>query len=45
MDIYTQNIDPDGDSANVFEPFRFPGQYEDADTGLFYNYFRDMVCC
>ena len=23
------------------QPLRFPGQYEDVETGLFYNYFRD----
>jgi len=40
-DIYTQNTDPDGDGKNVYQPFRFPGQYEDAETGLYYNYFRD----
>lgn len=30
-----------GDGSNVYQPFRFPGQYEDPETGLYYNYFRD----
>ena len=37
----TPNTDPDGDGKNVYQPFRFPGQYEDYETGLYYNYFRD----
>ena len=31
---------PSGLGAFEF-PLRFPGQYRDAETGLFYNYFRD----
>jgi len=27
--------------GNLEYPLRFPGQYRDAETGLFYNYFRD----
>ncbi|MYT73843.1 MULTISPECIES: DUF6531 domain-containing protein [unclassified Streptomyces] len=26
--------------ATALTPFRFPGQYEDRETGLYYNYFR-----
>ncbi|MGH8700710.1 MAG: RHS repeat-associated core domain-containing protein [Burkholderiales bacterium] len=33
--------DPDGDGIAFEMPLRFPGQYRDAETGLFYNYFRD----
>jgi RHS repeat-associated protein len=33
--------DPDGDGVPFEMPLRFPGQYFDAETGLFYNYFRD----
>ena len=32
--------DPDGDSTHVTFPLRFPGQYEDAETGLHYNRHR-----
>ncbi len=31
-------VDP---ASTVFNPLRFPGQYEDQETGLHYNYFRD----
>ncbi|WP_212722943.1 RHS repeat protein [Zooshikella ganghwensis] len=32
---------PDGDGQTVTLNLRFPGQYYDAESGLFYNYFRD----
>ncbi|MBU2714258.1 RHS repeat domain-containing protein, partial [Zooshikella harenae] len=32
---------PDGDGQSVTLNLRFPGQYYDAESGLFYNYFRD----
>jgi RHS repeat-associated protein len=32
--------DPDGDGQHVNLNFRFPGQYFDKETGLYYNYFR-----
>ena len=35
------NEDPDGDGIKVSYNLRFPGQYYDSETGLFYNYFRD----
>jgi len=34
------NEDPDGDGETVSLNFRFPGQYFDAETGLYHNYFR-----
>ena len=40
-EVFTEDTDPDGDGVEVEQPFRFPGQYEDAETGLYYNYFRD----
>ena len=32
--------DPDGDGTQLAFPFRFPGQYEDPETGLHYNRYR-----
>ena len=29
------------ESGTVIQPLRFPGQYEDPETGFHYNYFRD----
>ncbi|HKU13852.1 MAG TPA: RHS repeat-associated core domain-containing protein, partial [Steroidobacteraceae bacterium] len=34
--------DPDGDSTSFAYGLRFPGQYFDAETGLHYNYMRDL---
>lgn len=28
-------------SGTVIQPLRFPGQYEDTETGLYYNYYTD----
>ncbi len=36
----TPNTDVDGDGNHVTLNVRFPGQYYDSETGLFYNYFR-----
>jgi RHS repeat-associated protein len=36
----TINNDPDGNGNSVTYNVRFPGQYEDQETGLHYNYFR-----
>jgi RHS repeat-associated protein len=33
--------DPDGDGQRLTLNLRFPGQYFDAETGLYYNYFRN----
>ena len=35
------NEDPDGNSVAFSYPQRLPGQYYDAETVLYYNYFRD----
>src|SRR5262245_28009111 len=35
------NQNPDGDSTSIALDLRFPGQLYDAETGLYYNYFRD----
>jgi RHS repeat-associated protein len=35
------NEDPDGNSILGHMPLRFPGQYFDKETGLYYNYHRD----
>jgi RHS repeat-associated protein len=35
------NGNPDGDSLTYELNLRFPGQYYDAESGLYYNYFRD----
>ena len=40
-EVFSEDTDPDGDGVDVEQPFRFPGQYEDAETRLYYNYFRD----
>ena len=34
------NQDPDGDKSLVDVQLRFPGQIEDSETGLFYNWHR-----
>jgi RHS repeat-associated protein len=33
--------DPDNDSTSLTVSLRFPGQYFDSESGLYYNYFRD----
>jgi len=40
-EVFSEDRDPDGDGVEVDQPFRFPGQYQDEETGLYYNYFRD----
>ena len=40
-EVFSEDKDPDGDGVEVEQPFRFPGQYHDQETGLYYNYFRD----
>jgi len=40
-EVFSEDKDPDGDGVDVEQPFRFPGQCEDQETGLYYNYFRD----
>jgi len=40
-EVFSEDTNPDGDGVEVDQPFRFPGQYRDPETGLFYNYFRD----
>ena len=34
------NEDPDGDGNSMVFNMRFPGQYYDQETGLYYNYYR-----
>jgi RHS repeat-associated core domain len=38
LDIYGRTHTLQGDKS--FIPFRYPGQYEDAETGLYYNRYR-----
>jgi len=40
-EVFSEDRDPDGDGVEVDQSFRLPGQYEDEETGLYYNYFRD----
>lgn len=35
------NEDPDGNGTNDILVLRFPGQFYDSETGLYYNYYRD----
>ena len=37
----TPQNDPDGDGSETVVNLRFPGQYYDEESGLYYNYFRD----
>ena len=36
----TVNQDPDGDTVQVTNDYRFPGQIYDYESGLYYNYYR-----
>ncbi len=35
-----ENTDPDGDGEHIHIALRFPGQYRDEESGLYYNVFR-----
>jgi len=37
----TINQDPDANGKSIVYNQRFPGQYADAETGLYYNFYRD----
>lgn len=39
--VGTADHDVDGDNQTVVVNMRFPGQYYDQESGLYYNYFRD----
>jgi len=36
------NQDPDGDSTVFISRLKFPGQYEDSESNIYYNYRRDF---
>ncbi len=38
--IKQPDADPDGDGSNIWIHLRFPGQYRDSETGLYYNWNR-----
>lgn len=40
LGIYGDLLGVTGDNDRTFCPWRWPGQYEDAETGLYYNRFR-----